>query len=141
MHQNTDNLPMGTAHSQLEAHVGSPIPDRYFAHQLTVLIHIITGTAIPPCAHKIQNRHIPAEASQISQMAQLWPARLSIRSLHSGLPNQHGLGHPGLSALSKCKTAPTSSHHSLTTNPTTSTVENRFLAKKQKQQKKEVDQG
>ncbi len=38
-HQNTDNLPMGTAHSQLEAHVGSPITDTHFAHQLTVLLH------------------------------------------------------------------------------------------------------
>ncbi len=38
-HQNTDNLPMGTAHSQLEAHVGSPIPDTHFPHQLTVLLH------------------------------------------------------------------------------------------------------
>ncbi len=31
--------------------------------------------AIPPCAHNIQNRHIPAEASQIPQTAQLWPAK------------------------------------------------------------------
>ncbi len=36
----------------------------------------------------------------------------------------------GVSALSKYKPAPTSSHHSLTTKPTISTVENLFLAKK-----------
>ncbi len=30
---------MSTAHSQLEAHAGSPIPDTHFAHQLTVLLH------------------------------------------------------------------------------------------------------
>ncbi len=33
------DLPMGAAHSQLKAHVSSPIPDTHFAHQLTVLLH------------------------------------------------------------------------------------------------------
>ncbi len=32
------NLPVGTAHSQLEAHTGSPIPDTHFAHHPTVLL-------------------------------------------------------------------------------------------------------
>ncbi len=72
-------LPMGTAHSQLKAHVGSPIPDTHFAHQLTVLHH----TRGQPFLLV----HTKYKMGTFQQKPQTWTTRLSIRSLHSGPPN------------------------------------------------------
>ncbi len=46
------------------------IPDTHLAHQLSSAPQ--TGTANPPYARYIQNRHIPAEASQIPQIWHNW---------------------------------------------------------------------
>ncbi len=79
-HQNTA---MGAAHSQLEAHVSSPIPDTHFAHQLTVLLHTRGQPfLLVHATYKIGTfQRKPARSHM--QTAQLWPALCSAYAHYS----------------------------------------------------------
>ncbi len=112
-HQNMDNLPMGTAHSQLEAHIGSPIPDTHFTQHLTPLLHTRGRPFL-----LVHTRY------KIGTFQQK-PAKSHRR-------HNCGLQGSGLPTCSN-KPAPTSSHHSLIRNHTCG--KNLFSKKKKKKKK------
>ncbi len=109
--------------SQLEAHVGSPIPDTHFAHQLTVDRHKIgTFQWVPAKSHRRHNCGQPGSAYAHCTWAYL-TSTVSAR--------------PPWLLLNTSQLPQAAITHSLQT-PTISTVKHFFLVKKKK--KKEVDE-